>query len=38
VLGAAARRRVDEEFALERVVGRYVELYRRLLIPDRPSA
>jgi glycosyltransferase involved in cell wall biosynthesis len=29
-LGASARRRVDEEFSLERVVGRYVELYRRL--------
>ncbi len=30
-LGAAARRRIDEEFALPRVVDRYVELYRRLL-------
>jgi glycosyltransferase involved in cell wall biosynthesis len=30
-LGQAARRRVLEEFALERVVARYVALYRRLL-------
>jgi glycosyltransferase involved in cell wall biosynthesis len=30
-LGTAARRRVDEEFALPRVVDRYVELYHRLL-------
>lgn len=30
-LGASARRRVDEEYALERVVPRYVALYRRLL-------
>jgi glycosyltransferase involved in cell wall biosynthesis len=29
-LGAAARRRVDDEFALRVVVDRYVELYRRL--------
>lgn len=30
-LATAARRRVVEEFALERVVARYVALYRRLL-------
>ncbi|MFO0952878.1 MAG: glycosyltransferase family 4 protein [Isosphaeraceae bacterium] len=30
-LGASARLRVEDEFALEKVVGRYVELYRRLL-------
>ncbi len=30
-LGASARRRIDEEFALPRVVDRYVALYRRLL-------
>jgi glycosyltransferase involved in cell wall biosynthesis len=30
-LGAAARRRIEEEFALPKVVDRYVELYRRLL-------
>jgi glycosyltransferase involved in cell wall biosynthesis len=30
-LGAAARRRVDEEFDLARVVDRYVSLYRDLL-------
>ncbi len=30
-LGAAARRRVDTEFALGVVVDRYLELYRRLL-------
>jgi glycosyltransferase involved in cell wall biosynthesis len=30
-LGAAARRRVENEFALERIVPRYVRLYRRLL-------
>jgi glycosyltransferase involved in cell wall biosynthesis len=34
-LGASARRRIDEEFALERVVGRYVDLYRRLLARER---
>ena len=28
-LGTAARRRVDEEFEIGRVVGRYVALYRR---------
>jgi glycosyltransferase involved in cell wall biosynthesis len=33
-IGASARRRVDEEFALERVVPRYVALYRRLLSRD----
>ncbi|HEY2157803.1 MAG TPA: glycosyltransferase family 4 protein, partial [Isosphaeraceae bacterium] len=36
-LGAAGRRRIDEEFALPRVVDRYVELYRRL-ISGRPVA
>ena len=30
-LGVASRRRVEAEFALPRVVDRYVELYRRLL-------
>jgi glycosyltransferase involved in cell wall biosynthesis len=30
-LGAAARRRVEEEYALDRVVARYVTLYRRLI-------
>jgi glycosyltransferase involved in cell wall biosynthesis len=30
-LGASARRRVEEEFELRRVVARYVALYRRLL-------
>ena len=30
-LGGAARRRVEEVYALERVVGRYVALYRALL-------
>jgi glycosyltransferase involved in cell wall biosynthesis len=30
-LGVRARRRVDEEFALGRVVSRYVDLYRTLL-------
>ena len=30
-LGASARRRIEEEFALDRVVGRYVTLYRTLL-------
>jgi glycosyltransferase involved in cell wall biosynthesis len=30
-LGASARQRVDEEFALPRVVDRYVELYRQLV-------
>ena len=29
-LGANARKRIDEVYALERVVDRYVELYRRL--------
>jgi glycosyltransferase involved in cell wall biosynthesis len=37
-LGAAARQRVDEEFALGRVVGRYVELYRRLIETGRVPA
>ncbi len=30
-LGAAARRRIDEEFALRVVVDRYVDLYRRMI-------
>jgi glycosyltransferase involved in cell wall biosynthesis len=30
-LGSSARRRIEEEYALPRVVDRYVELYRRLL-------
>jgi len=30
-LGLAARRRIDEEFALNVVVDRYVELYRRMI-------
>ena len=36
-LATAARRRIDDEFALERVVARYVALYRRLLGRDDPS-
>ena len=36
-LGATARRRVDEEFAVERVVDRYEELYRRLIARHRTS-
>ena len=35
-LGAAARRRIDEEFALSVVVDRYVELYRRMLAGSWP--
>jgi glycosyltransferase involved in cell wall biosynthesis len=30
-MGAAARQRIDSEFALAVVVGRYVDLYRRLI-------
>ena len=30
-MGKAARRRIEEEFSLERIVDRYVELYRELL-------
>ena len=36
-LGAAARRRIDEEFALSVVVDRYVELYRRMLAGTWPG-
>jgi L-malate glycosyltransferase len=34
-LGARARQRVDEEFALPRVVDRYVKLYRQLVAVGR---
>jgi glycosyltransferase involved in cell wall biosynthesis len=37
-LGAAARRRVDEEFALRVVVDRYLELYRRMITGTWPSS
>jgi glycosyltransferase involved in cell wall biosynthesis len=37
-LGDAARRRIDEEFALPVVVDRYVDLYRRMIIGTWPSA
>ena len=36
-LGAAARRRIDEEFALSVVVDRYVELYRKMLARTWPG-
>ena len=36
-LGAAGRRRIDEEFALSVVVDRYVELYRRMLAGTWPG-
>ena len=36
-LGAAARRRIDEEFALSVVVDRYVELYRKMLAGTWPG-
>jgi glycosyltransferase involved in cell wall biosynthesis len=36
-LGAAARRRIDEEFALPVVVDRYVDLYRRMIAGTWPS-
>jgi glycosyltransferase involved in cell wall biosynthesis len=36
-LGAAARRRVDQEYDLGRVVARYVALYRRLLDDTGPA-
>jgi L-malate glycosyltransferase len=36
-LGAAARRRIDEEFALSVVVDRYVEIYRRMLAGSWPG-
>ncbi len=35
-LGAAARRRIDEEFALPVVVDRYVELYRTMIAGTWP--
>jgi glycosyltransferase involved in cell wall biosynthesis len=37
-LGAAARQRVDEEFALRVVVDRYLDLYRRMIAGTWPSA
>ena len=36
-LGAAARRRIDEEFALNVVVDRYVELFRRMIDGSWPA-
>ena len=36
-LGAAARRRIDQEFALSVVVDRYVDLYRRMLAGSWPG-
>ena len=36
LLGAAARRKIDEEFALRVVVDRYVTLYRKLLARSWP--
>ena len=36
-LGAAARRRIDEEFALPVVVDRYVDLYRRMIDGTWPT-
>jgi L-malate glycosyltransferase len=36
-LGAAARRRIDEEFALPVVVDRYVDLYRRMIAGSWPT-
>ncbi len=36
-LGRSARQRIDEEFALPRVVDRYLELYRRLLAGLPPA-
>ena len=35
-LGAAARQRIDQEFAHGVVVDRYLELYRRMLAGDWP--
>ena len=35
--GAAARRRIDEEFALSVVVDRYVDLYRRMIAGTWPG-
>jgi glycosyltransferase involved in cell wall biosynthesis len=37
-LGAAARRRIDEEFALPVVLDRYVDLYRRMIAGSWPVA
>lgn len=36
-LGAAARRRIEEEFALPVVADRYLELYRRMIAGDWPA-
>ena len=36
-LGAAAHRRIDDEFALSVVVDRYVDLYRRMLARSWPG-
>ena len=36
-LGEAARRRIDEEFALPVVVDRYVNLYRRMIAGEWPT-
>jgi glycosyltransferase involved in cell wall biosynthesis len=36
-LGAAARRRIDDEFSLSAVVDRYVDLYRQMLAGSWPS-
>jgi glycosyltransferase involved in cell wall biosynthesis len=36
-LGAAARRRIDEHFALSVVVDRYVDIYRRMLAGSWPA-
>jgi glycosyltransferase involved in cell wall biosynthesis len=35
-LGSRARQRIDEEYSLQRIVARYVSLYRQLLEPNRP--
>jgi glycosyltransferase involved in cell wall biosynthesis len=37
-LGSAARRRIEAEYSIEAVVGRYQELYRRMLSGDAISA
>jgi glycosyltransferase involved in cell wall biosynthesis len=36
-LGAAARQKIDQEFALGVVVDRYLDLYRRMIAGDWPS-
>jgi glycosyltransferase involved in cell wall biosynthesis len=36
-MGAAARRRIDDEFALRVVVDRYVDLYRRMVAGTWPG-